>query len=41
MKWLPIVQNFNPADPKCIPFYEVLQHYNLPLLCHTGGEQSL
>jgi uncharacterized protein len=41
MKWLPIVQNFNPADAKCVPFYEALAHYKLPLLCHTGGEQSL
>ncbi|MDP9174642.1 MAG: amidohydrolase family protein [Planctomycetota bacterium] len=41
MKWLPIVQNFNPADERCIPFYEVLAHHRLPLLSHTGGEQSL
>jgi uncharacterized protein len=41
MKWLPIVQNFNPADKKCLPFYEALAHYKLPLLCHTGGEKSL
>jgi predicted TIM-barrel fold metal-dependent hydrolase len=41
MKWLPIVQNFNPADPRCFPFYEALAHYRLPLLSHTGGEQSL
>ena len=41
LKWLPITQNFNPADPKCIPFYEALAHFKLPLLCHTGGEQSL
>src|SRR5438552_8716025 len=41
MKWLPIVQNFNPADKKCIPFYEALAHHKLPLLAHTGGEQSL
>src|SRR4051812_39203566 len=41
MKWLPIVQNFNPADDRCIPFYEALAHYKLPLLAHTGGEQSL
>lgn len=40
-KWLPIVQNFNPADPLCIPFYEVLAHYKLPLLSHTGGEKTL
>ncbi|CAN5434769.1 amidohydrolase family protein [soil metagenome] len=41
LKWLPIVQNFNPADARCIPFYEALAHYKLPLLSHTGGEKSL
>lgn len=41
MKWLPIVQGFNPADHRCIPFYEALAHHKLPLLCHTGGERSL
>lgn len=41
LKWLPIVQGFNPADERCIPFYEVLAHHKLPLLCHTGGERSL
>jgi predicted TIM-barrel fold metal-dependent hydrolase len=40
-KWLPIVQNFNPADQRCIPFYEALAHYKLPLLSHTGGEKTL
>ncbi|HZK81828.1 MAG TPA: amidohydrolase family protein [Humisphaera sp.] len=41
LKWLPIVQNFNPADPRCIPFYEALAHHKLPLLSHTGGEKTL
>jgi predicted TIM-barrel fold metal-dependent hydrolase len=41
MKWLPIVQDFNPADDRCLPFYEALAHHRLPLLCHTGGEQAL
>src|SRR4051812_31841484 len=41
LKWLPIVQDFNPADDRCIPFYEALAHHRLPLLSHTGGEQSL
>lgn len=41
MKWLPIVQGFNPADERCIPFYEALAHFKLPLLSHTGGEKSL
>lgn len=41
LKWLPIVQDINPADPRCIPFYECLAHHGLPLLSHTGGEKSL
>lgn len=41
MKWLPIVQDFDPADPRCFPLYEALAHYRLPLLCHTGIEHSL
>ncbi|HEY7087694.1 MAG TPA: amidohydrolase family protein, partial [Tepidisphaeraceae bacterium] len=41
MKWLPITQGFDPADPICIPFYEAIAHYGLPLLSHTGGEQAL
>ena len=41
LKWLPIAQGFNPADERCIPFYEALAHHKLPLLCHTGGEKSL
>jgi predicted TIM-barrel fold metal-dependent hydrolase len=41
LKWLPIVQNFNPADERCFPLYEALAHHRLPLLSHTGGEQSL
>jgi predicted TIM-barrel fold metal-dependent hydrolase len=41
VKWLPITQGFNPADPKCIPFYEALAHYRIPLLSHTGTENTL
>ena len=41
LKWLPIVQGFNPADPRCFPVYEALAHFGLPLLSHTGGEQAL
>ncbi len=41
LKWLPIVQGFSPADPRCIPLYEALAHHKLPLLSHTGGERSL
>jgi predicted TIM-barrel fold metal-dependent hydrolase len=41
MKWLPIVQDFDPSDAACIPFYEALAHHRLPLLSHTGGERAL
>ena len=41
LKWLPITQNMNPADERCLPFYEALAHHRLPLLCHTGGENAL
>ena len=41
MKWLPVTQNFNPADERCLPFYDALVQHRLPLLSHTGGERSL
>jgi predicted TIM-barrel fold metal-dependent hydrolase len=41
LKWLPIVQGFNPADERCFSLYEILAHHSVPLLCHTGGEKSL
>jgi predicted TIM-barrel fold metal-dependent hydrolase len=41
LKWLPVTQDFDPADEKCFSMYEALAHYKLPLLSHTGGEKSL
>lgn len=41
IKWLPNTQCFNPADERCIPFYEALAHHKRVLLSHTGGEKSL
>jgi predicted TIM-barrel fold metal-dependent hydrolase len=41
LKWLPLTQDIDPADPRCIPFYECLAHHQLPLLSHTGGEKTL
>ena len=41
VKWLPLTQDFNPADEKCFAFYEALAHFKIPLLSHTGFEQSL
>ena len=41
LKWLPITQDIDPSDARCIPFYECLAHHGLPLLSHTGGENTL
>jgi predicted TIM-barrel fold metal-dependent hydrolase len=41
LKWLPITQNFDPSDKRCFPMYEMLAHYKLPLLSHTGDEKAL
>jgi predicted TIM-barrel fold metal-dependent hydrolase len=41
VKWLPLVQGMDPADDRCLPFYDAMAHHRIPLLCHTGGELSL
>jgi predicted TIM-barrel fold metal-dependent hydrolase len=40
LKWLPSVQHIDPADERLIPFYLKLKQLNLPLLTHTGNEES-
>ena len=41
VKWLPLTQRMDPADELCIPLYDAMAHYGIPLLCHTGGEKTL
>ncbi len=41
IKWLPNVMGFDPADPRCLPFYRKLAALKLPLLCHAGAEFTL
>jgi predicted TIM-barrel fold metal-dependent hydrolase len=41
VKWIPSVMNIDPSDPKLIPFYEKLKELKLPLLTHTGQDQSI
>ena len=41
VKWIPSAQNIDPEDRRCIPFYEMLAHYRLPLLSHTGNEHFM
>ncbi len=40
VKWLPCIQFIDPADPAFIPFYRRLRALELPLLVHTGEEES-
>lgn len=40
VKWLPSIQFINPADRRLIGFYQRLQALGLPLLTHTGREES-
>lgn len=40
IKWLPSIQGTDPADPGLIPFYRRLAELGLPLLTHTGNEES-
>ncbi len=40
LKWLPSIQHIDPADGRLIPFYLKLKELGLPLLTHTGSEES-
>ena len=40
LKWLPSVQGIDPDDARLKPFYRRLQELKLPLLTHTGTEES-
>lgn len=40
VKWIPSVQNIDPADARLIPFYRRMKELGLPLLTHTGTEHS-
>ncbi len=40
LKWLPSIQGFDPADRRLVPFYRRLHELGLPLLTHTGNEES-
>ncbi|MDQ8184897.1 amidohydrolase family protein [Pelagicoccus sp. SDUM812002] len=40
VKWLPNIQNIDPSDERLVPYYEKLVELDLPLLTHTGHEDS-
>lgn len=41
VKWLPSAMNIDPADPRCMPFYERLARARLPLVVHGGEEKAV
>ncbi|MDQ8181169.1 amidohydrolase family protein [Pelagicoccus sp. SDUM812005] len=40
VKWLPNIQNIDPSDERLAPYYRKLVELDLPLLTHTGHEDS-
>ena len=40
VKWIPSIMNIDPVDKKFEPFYRRMAELNIPLLTHTGMEQS-
>lgn len=40
IKWIPSIMNIDPANPKLIPFYQLMAELKIPLLSHTGMEKS-
>jgi hypothetical protein len=40
VKWLPSIQFIDPAERRHVPFYRRLRELGLPLLVHTGEEES-
>jgi len=40
VKWIPNIMAIHPDDPKLIPFYKKMLELHLPLLSHTGDEDS-
>jgi len=40
IKWIPNIMAIHPDDPRLIPFYKKMVELHLPLLSHTGDEDS-
>ncbi len=40
VKWLPNIQNIDPSDERIVGYYKKLVELDLPLLTHTGDEDS-
>lgn len=40
VKWIPSTQRIGLDDVRCTPFYDLLAHFGVPLLVHTGNEHA-
>ncbi|WGL58702.1 amidohydrolase family protein [Pigmentibacter sp. JX0631] len=40
IKWLPSMMGIDPENPLCLPFYEALRTFKIPLLSHTDTEHT-
>lgn len=40
VKWIPSAQRIGLDDARCTPFYDLLAHFGVPLLVHTGNEHA-
>lgn len=40
IKWLPSVMGIDPENDLCLPFYDLLKHFKIPLLSHTDNEHT-
>lgn len=40
-KWIPAAMGFDPADPRCAPFYVRMKDLGMPLLSHVGTELAV
>ena len=40
VKWLPNIQDMDPSNERYIPYYKKIIELDLPLLVHTGNEES-
>ncbi|MBI3819838.1 MAG: amidohydrolase family protein [Planctomycetes bacterium] len=41
VKWLPSAMGIDPADPRCVPFYDRMRELNMILLAHAGDEHAV
>lgn len=41
VKWLPEAMGIDPSSPRCVPFYQAMQQYKIPLLSHAGHETAV